>query len=51
MTEQVPMQAVLENLKAELGNLVFQLAVKEAIIKQLKADAQKKTQPESDRPA
>jgi hypothetical protein len=42
-----------ELVKAELGNLVFQLALKEMAIRDLQKqlDAQKKTQPEPDRPA
>ena len=34
----VDINAVIEHLKAELGNLVYQLAVKEAIIGQLRKE-------------
>ena len=36
MQDKVNVEALIEHLKMELGNLVFQLAVKETIIKQLK---------------
>ena len=33
---KITVEQVIEKLKAELGNLVYQLAVKEAIIEELK---------------
>lgn len=34
----IDIQSVIEKVKAELGNLVYQLAVKEAIIEQLRKE-------------
>ena len=45
MNKQVDMSMLVEKLKAELGNLIFQLAVKQTEIEQLeKALAEKNAQ-------
>jgi hypothetical protein len=44
-------QTVIEKLKAELGNLVYQLAVKEVIIEELQKNAAQNNQPAADKPA
>jgi len=45
---KINVETVMEKLKMELGNLVFQLAVKETLIKQLKDEL---TNAKTDHPA
>lgn len=47
----VDINAVIEHMKAELGNLVYQLAVKEAIIEQLRKELAAKDDAKTPAPA
>ena len=48
---QISFEEVVEKLKAEIGNLVYQLAIKEVVIEKMRKDLAPQNLPPPDQPA